>query len=178
MPKVVIPLSKTKLVLLALAAALFVVMGWWLFQLDAAQIEAHRRYNSPLFVHGIGLVALGFGALGVVFLVRKLFDTAPGLVLDERGLTDNCSAAAAGFIPWQDITGFEVRQIYTQKLIYVMLKDPEAYLARLGGLRRGMHRANMGMAASPVAIVSSTLQIGFDELVDLLNRHFAAHRSG
>jgi hypothetical protein len=178
MRRLVIPLSRTKLALLLLIACLFVVAGWWMFDLDAAQIAAQRRYNNPLFVHGIGLLGLVFGALGAVAIARKLFDTSPGLILDERGLTDNASAMSAGFIPWSDITGIQVQQIHRQRLLNVVLADPEAYLARCKPWKRLLLRGNLRMGASPVAIPSSTLAIGFDELVERVEEHLAAQRPG
>lgn len=47
-----IELSKTKLLLLIVGALIFVALGIWMYQLDPAWIEAQRRFNSPVIVHG------------------------------------------------------------------------------------------------------------------------------
>ena len=176
MQRVVIPLSKSKMVFLLLIACAFVALGWWMFAQDAAEIEAQRRFNSPLFVHGVGLFNMVcFGLVGALML-RKLFDPSPGLVVDDRGLTDNTSAFSAGFVPWSDITGFEVRQIQRQRVLYVRLKDPEKYIARFSPIRRKLFRASERLGASPVTLTSSSMAIGFDEMVKLVNQGLAGHR--
>jgi hypothetical protein len=178
MQKIIVPLSKSKIMLLLVASVLFVIAGYWMFGLDAAEVESHRRFNSPLLVHGIGLASIVFGGLGVIAIARKLVDSSPGLVLDERGLTDNSSAFSAGLIPWPDITGFEIRQIQKQRILYVLLKDPDKYISRFGPVKQALLKANQRIAASPVAITSSSLSIGFDELVALIDGHFEASRRG
>ena len=157
-----IPLSKSKIFLLLLIAAAFLTLGYWMFNMDASEIESHRKFNSPLFVHGLGLVSIVMGGLGGFVAIRKLFDPSPGLIIDELGITDNSSAFSAGFIPWKDIIGFEIRQIHSQRILYVLLSDPEKYIARFKPLKRALLGANMKIAASPVAITASTLKIGFD----------------
>lgn len=174
MQKTVIPLSKSKLLGLATISALFVAGGYWMFGMDAADIEQQRRFNSPLFVHGLGLACIVLGALGCVAIARKALDSSPGLVLDELGLTDNSSAFSGGFIPWSSIEAFEVRQIQNQRILYVVLKDPAAYIARFGPLKQALLKANQRMAASPVAITSSSLPMGFDELIRLVEQYHAA----
>ena len=55
-----IALSKTKMLLLILASAAFIGIGAWMLTLDAAQIEAQRRFNNPLFIYGIAWAAIVF----------------------------------------------------------------------------------------------------------------------
>ena len=80
--------------------------------------HASSNSNNPMLMHGVGLAGAVFGALGIVVAVRKLLDTSPGLRLDEHGLTDNSSALAGGFVPWSEITGFQVQQIQRQRLLF------------------------------------------------------------
>ena len=53
----VIELSKTKLLLLIFGSLAFIGIGLWMVSLDAAHIETQRRFNSPLFVHGLGYLS-------------------------------------------------------------------------------------------------------------------------
>lgn len=178
MQTVMVPLGKFKIILLLAGSILFVIAGYWMFGMNALEIASNRRFNSPLFVHGVGLASMVFGGFGVIVTTRKLFDQSPGLVLDELGLTDNSSAFSAGLIPWSDISGFEIRQIQRQRMLYVLLKDPDAYISRFGPVKQALLKASRRIAASPVAITSSSLSINFDELVELVDRHFAASRQG
>ena len=117
-----------------------------------------------------------FGGFGVFATIRKLFDSSPGLIIDERGITDNSSAFPGGFIPWADIAGFEARQIYNQRILYVLLNDHQKYIAKFNPIKRALLTANMKIAASPVVINVSSLQIGFDELFSLVNKHLLEQR--
>lgn len=172
-----IPLSKSKVLFLLVVSIVFLLLGYWLYGLDAAEIEARRRYNSPAFVHSIGIAGFIMGVLGSIVAVRKFFDSTPGLVLDEQGLTDNSSAFSAGFIPWSEIAGIEVRQIQRQRILYILLADPEAYIAKFSPMKQKLMRLNMKMAPSPVAVISNSLSVSFDELLELAAKYFEASRS-
>jgi hypothetical protein len=167
----IIELSKTKLLLLIAGALIFVALGIWMYQLDPAWIEAQRRFNSPAIVHGIGIASIVFfGACGAAGL-KKSFDKKPGLVLSAAGIVDNSSAVSAGLIPWSDIQGFGIHEIQKQRLLIIMLADPEKYIRAGGSMKQALHRMNTRICGSPIAISSNALKINFDELVGLCNSY-------
>jgi hypothetical protein len=166
----VVPLSKTKLVLLIILSVGFVALGFWTFQTDSSWIESQRRFNNPMLVHAIGIVAMVFFGLGVVVGIRKLFDPKPGLVLSSAGMLI-ASSASMGLIPWADVEGFATYEIHRQKMLVVKLVDPEKYVRAGGALRQALYRANINMIGSPIAVSSNTLNISFDELVTLCSRY-------
>ena len=164
-PEKSIPLSKTKLALLVAGSVLFVALGVWLAQLDAATIASQRRYNNPAVVHGVGVVcALVFSATAVFGLV-KLRDDRPGLVFGPDGFTDNASATAVGFVPWSEVTGVGVMEFNRQKMLVVAVRDPEKYLARGGTLKQMLGRANARMCGSPIVISAHALKTDFGVLL-------------
>lgn len=166
-----IELSKTKLLLLITGALIFVALGIWMYQLDPAWIEAQRRFNSPVLVHGIGVVAIVFFALCGAAGINKLFDKRPGLVLNAAGIVDNTSAISAGRIPWSDIQGFGIHEIQKQKMLVIKLTDPEKYIQASGSMKQALHRMNVRICGSPIAISSNALKINFNELVSLCNSY-------
>lgn len=167
----VIKLSKTKIVLLVLIACAFVVLGGALLSLDDATIESHRRFNSPLLVHGVALASIVFFGLAGVFGVKKLFDKKPGLVLNSSGVIDNSSGVSAGLIPWAEILGFEIYEIHKQKMLIIKVRNPQQYIERGGAFRRALNKASHKMCGSPIAITSSALKVNFSELVSLFNEY-------
>ncbi|MDO4794566.1 MAG: STM3941 family protein [Brachymonas sp.] len=172
LPPRAIALSKTKLLLLLLLACLFVAVGVWMVQLDPAEIAARGRYKSPWLAHGAGMGSIVcFGAFAL-FFVKKLFDTKPGLLLTARGIDENASLLAAGFVPWSDIAGFDVYHMQGQRVLVVMLHDPNKYItASRNPLVRKMRQASTRMCGSPVALSANALQIGFDELHELCRQY-------
>jgi hypothetical protein len=172
----VIELSKLKIGLLLVGAIGFVALGIWMFTLEDVEILAQRRFNSPAFVHGTGVVAAAFFGLCAVALVSKWFDGKPGLVLSDAGLVDNASGIAAGFIPWSDVSGVSIYEIQKQRMLVIQLTDVGKYIERGNALRRLLNRANTRLCGSPVAIPASALRIGFDELVAAFDEY--RHRMG
>jgi hypothetical protein len=146
--------------------------------MNAIKVESHRIFSNPLLVHSSGVILIVIGGFGCIPFLSKLFDLSPGLILDDRGLTDNTSAFSAGFIPWSDIVGFEAYQMKNQRILYVLLKDQDKYISAFGPVRRALFKAGKNFAASPIAIGSSSISIGFDELVYLVNQHLLAYRQG
>ena len=142
-----------------------------MFSLDAATIQTQRRFNNPLFVHGIGAAAVIFFGLAGILFIRKLFDKKPGLVFSRVGILDNSSAVSAGVIPWSEIVGAELFQIHRQKLLVIKVKTPERYIEQGNPLKRALNRANHSMMGSPIAVSSNALQIGFAQLVALFHEY-------
>jgi hypothetical protein len=174
----VVPLSRSKVLLLIIGAVAFVALGFWMFQLDSAWIESQRRFNNPLLVHAIGVASMVFfGFCGVVG-IRKLLDRTPGLVLSSAGMSVASSTAPGGLIPWGDVEGFATHEIHRQKFLVVKLRAPEKYVRTGGSIRQALHRANMNMVGSPISLSSSTLKINFDELVNLCSAYLAKYGKG
>jgi hypothetical protein len=166
-----IELSRTKVLVISLGASIFVALGIWLWLLDDAAIQSSRRFHDPLFVHSVGIASVAFFGAALLFALRRLFDRKPALVFDSEGFIDNSSAAAAGRVPWSEVTGAHVMQIQRQKMLIVEVRHPETYVERGGLMRRAMNRANYRLCGSPIAISSNSLRIGFSELCALFDAY-------
>ena len=168
----VIELSKTKILFLVTVACGFVVGGFWMLLLDSAEIAVQRRFNSPILVHGIGVVSIVFFGLCAVFGVKKIFDKRPGLILSATGIFDNSSGVAAGLIPWSEILGFDIFEVQKQKTLVVKVTKPERYIEVGGSVKRALNRMNFKLCGSPIAITSNALEIDFDELLEVCDTYF------
>jgi hypothetical protein len=168
----VIAFNKGKLFILFGVTGTCAVLGCRTLSIGFAGGGAQQDSLLLLRTVGLATVAL-FGSVALIAL-RKLLDRSPGLVLDDRGVTDNSSLFPAGFIPWSDIAGVTMRRFKSEHIFYMLLKDPDGYIARCGSpLRRTMLRIGQKFSRrkappSPVAINCSNLNIGADELVRLL----------
>jgi hypothetical protein len=171
----VIELSRKKLVFLILGGAAFALAGLWMVQLDEASIREIRTLSNPTLFRSFGVLALVLATLVVIYGARKMFDNKPGLVLSPEGITDNSSGVAAGLIPWTDITGFDIFEMHRQKMLVILVNEPEKYIQRGNPIQRTLHRANTSMVGSPISISSNTLKIGFDELCALVENYRARY---
>jgi hypothetical protein len=113
----------------------------------------------------VGTIGLGFCAIGAVFLLFRIQSSAPMLVIDAKGLTDNASATGAGLVPWNAITGADVITFVGQEMLIVHLADPEATLARCHWLARPLVRLNTRLVGSPVCLPLQSLAIERDTLL-------------
>ena len=168
--RIVISLSKTKLVLLVAGAFLFVVLGLWLLEIADTQ----RRY-PPIYVKGVSIAAVGFFGLCGLYGLRKLFDGSPGLVLDREGIIDNSSGISAGRVFWREIRDIRVVSISGQRLLAFMVDDPEKYLAKGNILTRYLVGWNYRRYGTPLMISSNSLKMRFDDLEKLLQEFRKKH---
>ena len=117
-----------------------------------------------LVVGAVGLLTFaGFGTGWIVLLLR----TGPGLVVDDAGFDDRSCR-----VPWADVMSVSRRSICGTALVVVNVREPEAYLARLGLLTRLAATANLRWLGSPVILASVPLKTDFTSLSRLLSEGF------
>lgn len=180
----IIERSKTKILLGILGSIAFVVAGVWLLTLDAELIRSSNNFrlffNNPAVAYGLGFAAIVVFGLLALFFFKRLFNTEPGLILNSSGVVDNASAASAGFIPWSEVLGSEVFEMGNQKMLVIMVADPEKYVARGSAIKQKLNKANYNMAGSPITISATTLKTNFPELCSVFNgyqRKYGNHDS-
>ncbi|HEY7405443.1 MAG TPA: STM3941 family protein [Candidatus Angelobacter sp.] len=64
-----------------------------------------------------------------------------------------------------------IEQVFRQKTLIILVKNPEAYVERGNPLKRAANKANYKMCGSPIAITANTLQIGFPELLSIFQQY-------
>jgi hypothetical protein len=160
--------SKGKIVAFLLGAIVFIALGW-VFMINPDAFISSASKNA-IYIRVIGVITIVFFGLCLIFIVRKLFDKNPGLVIDKDGITDNSNATSVGLVEWKDITGMEIRQIKSTRFLVLHTSNPEKYITRVQNpiLRQGVV-FNYSTYGSPIAIISTSLKISFDDLVRLIS---------
>ena len=171
----IIELSKRKIAMLLLGSLLFVAAGIWFLTFDAESIRTDSGFrllfNSPPLAYGIGLVAITvFGFFGFQ-AIKQFLNKKPGLIFNSSGIVDNASSASAGFIPWSDVLGSHVFEMQGQKMLVIMVKDPEKYANQGSALKRKLNQGNFNMVGSPISISSITLKTNLSELQSLFEEY-------
>ncbi|PID89925.1 MAG: hypothetical protein CSA97_05575 [Bacteroidetes bacterium] len=158
-----IPLSRRKLLLAVGGVLLFVVAGVWLILKEDFSIHS-RFYGYEWLAKTIGVVAiLWFGPMGL-YLLWKLFDRRPGVVIEERGIIDNGNATSVGLIAWGDIVGIARQDGKKARILLVMVRNPEEYIARGNRVQRYLMRSNMRWYGTPLSVSVASLGCSLDEL--------------
>lgn len=169
--KIEIQLSKTKMLLLLIAAAAFVVFGI-LFTLNPEKFQSALYWN-PDTIRIVGILAVIFFGLCLIFIVKKLFDNQAGLTIDEKGITDNSNGTSVGLIEWEDITAVGTLQVASTKILMLQTDKPEKYIERAKNvIAKQAMKANYKMYGSPLSIISSSLKIKYDDLEKLVIDEF------
>ena len=94
--RIVVPLSRVKISLVLLCSVAFVVLSVLLW--PAIDLIPRRNVWYGAMAGALGASVAFFGLCGL-YALAKLFDTAPGLVIDDQGIIDNSSGLSAGRIP-------------------------------------------------------------------------------
>ena len=153
----------------------FVAAGVW-FLINPPKIS-NGLFGNPTFILVMSIASIVFFGLCAFYIGRKLPDNRPGLIIDSIGLTDNASAISAGQILWSDIENISVLEIQRQKLIMLEVKNPQHYIDRQPSVfKKKLMQMNFNSYGTPLSITSNSLQIQFDELLNLLHQNLNASR--
>ena len=133
---------------------------------------------SPETVRIIGVVGIVFFCAAGIFGIKKLFDKKAGLIIDEKGITDNTSALSTGLIEWKDINGITLSQVNSIKFLRIGVKNPEKYISKAKNrIKAKLMKINMNMYGSPIFITSNSLKYNFEELETIMQSEFKKNKN-
>ena len=149
------------------------LLGCVLFVIASLAILAQGTATS--FVVGVvGLVTFaGFGAGWVWLTLRR----GPGLVVDEDGFDDASSLVSVGRVRWADVEDVVTWGTLGSTTVVVLVRNPDAYLARLHGPGRWAARINGRMVGTPVTLASTGLRTSAADLEQLLRDGLQRYRT-
>ena len=173
--RIEIPLSKKKLSLMLIGSIAFVAIGLW-FIINPPTIS-NPIFGNHIYLSVVGISSVLFFGICAIYIIAKLQDKKPGLIIDELGIIDNSSGVASGQILWTDIDSISVIEIYRQKIILLKVTNPQDYLDKqISGFKRKMMSLNFKMYGTPLSIASNGLTTSFEELLSIITDNFNANR--
>lgn len=164
MERIEIQLSRTKLFWGIGGSVIFVILGVSL----TAYIADHQSQIDPFLLKGGGLLSILFFGATAILGIRKILDTRIGLIIDNRGITDNSGGLSARFVDWKEVTGIRTEYIRSTRILLIDTNNPEKYLTEGNKFRTRIMRLNMQMYGTPLFLSSNNLQINFNELENVL----------
>lgn len=167
-----IPQSKKKILLLILGSLAFVVLGYCFY----FEIIPNDGNFNETFIKIVGIASMLFFGLTLLIGVNRMFKTKPGLIINEKGITDNSTATSVGFIPWRDITSVEPIKVVSTSFLIVHVKNPESYISKeTNTLVKKSLQYNRKNHGSPIAIGSTTLAMKLQKIEAFINENFEKH---
>lgn len=115
----------------------------------------------------VGGIAVAFFGLCGVYLLAEVLWRRPTVELDRSGIRVRSHLAAAGYLPWAEVTGAVVYRIEGQRMLGIEVRDREGLIARATPLRRFLMRSNRRLGYPLVNIPQSAVA---DDLDDVLAR--------
>ena len=168
-----IPLSKKKLTLMVIGSLIFVVLG--ILFVTSPEKYTSSIMRSPTIIFISGLASILFFGLCFFFILKKLGDKSPGLIISDEGIMDNSSGVSVGQIKWTEIEDISVIKVYRQKLIMLQIKNPQDYIDKqTSSFKRKMMTINYKMYGTPVSLTANGLKISFNELLSTLTEKLNA----
>lgn len=159
--RVVIPLSKKKIVALLVTSLVF--LGLFIMILFLP-LEPEKTRFAPLFMRVISIIGILLSGLAFVYGIRKLTDKSMGLIIDEHGIFDNSSGVSSGLIRWSDITSIETSRMFSSDFMLIYVSNPKCYIDKNKGVKKLIQLANHKMCDTPLSISTNNLQCSFEEL--------------
>ena len=119
-----------------------------------------------------GIVAF-FGVCAAAF-AWQLFDRRPRVVIDDSGVFDR--SLRVGTIPWSQIEDAYPKSIATAHFVCLVLRDADAWLARLPAWQRSLAERNVPLGFEPFSVNLSGLPSRPDAVLARIRDGIAAHR--
>lgn len=155
------------MILTFIGSMMFVVIGLY-FLTDPFKIN-NSIYGNSTLIFIVGLIGVVFFGLMAVIIFRKLSDQKAGLIINEQGIIDNSSDVSVGLILWADIEEIKVSRIMNQKMLILIVRNPQEYLDKVANrFKKKTMGINYKACGSPINISTNSLQADFNDLHRLL----------
>jgi len=170
-----IGLSKRKMALAFIGAAIFVALGIQ-FVINPEQYISHVCRNIE-FIKIAGFASLSFFGICLIYIFFKIFDTRPGLIISDIGITDNSHYGSVGLIAWSKIEGIRIQQVMSTKFLLIDVSNPKEFIEKSSHLKGLLMKTNLRMYGTPLSITSNSLNYNFDDLEKLLHEEWNKYKS-
>jgi len=163
MPQTEFRMNKTRLVLLFLGALAFVLIGIWFVFFPGA-----LGYFPPFFIKLTGVISILFFGLCAWFIATRLFDSRPGLIISDEGITDYSSLVEAGFISWGDVQKIKNTEVSGQCFLTFFVTDPERVFRDKNFIQAYFMKLNQSLYESPIQISLANVKGKPEEIEKLI----------
>ena len=162
-----IPASKKKLIQSLLGAIALVAASC--FMLLSDHVSTNFLLRLPYVKNGIAIAGILFFGLSVFILFKKLISKNVALIISDKGIVDNASAATVGLIPWNDIVEIATTKVMKQEFLTLKVRNPEEYIARQRNvLLRKTMQLNFKNYGSPIQISANNLKSSISEIRNII----------
>lgn len=164
--EIVIYPSRAKMALALLGSMALVAGGIWIGASGMAREIATERVILASYI------GVPFFAVCGLYAAYRLAVRRPALVIDASGITDAASAAGAGHLRWDEIDRLVRYESSGQRMLGIVPRDLDGFLARQSVRRRWLARINTASGFAPLNIPQVGLSMPVDELAHILHTRY------
>lgn len=152
-----------KLFVLSIGSCIFILLGFiFLF------VELDLTY-SPFIIKGIGLITVFVFGVFLIFLLKKLFERKPALIIDENGITDYSTALQVGLVRWNEIKDIQFTTFGKQDFLSIYTYDKDLIINRTKAFQKAMNQMNKKLMDSQINIPYRNLKCDPVQLGEAIN---------
>jgi len=134
--------------------------------------ENKASYYCPGMAAAFAFLIGFIGSLFNVLQVKSL------LTITMEGVVDNSSLSGAGFISFDDIKEFIIVTVYGKKVIAVIPKNVDEFLAKMNVVKRRIAKRNVSLNLPPVMIpVNLAKDMEPEDILSLLTKRLSDNNS-
>ena len=176
MERIEIYTSRKKSILILIGSIIFVV-GGILFVVNPERFVT-LIFRNPDIIRIVGIASIIFFGLGIFVGIKRLIKSEIALIIDKKGLNVNPKKSSTEFIEWKNILGFKDIKIQSQRILIIIVKNPEKWIEKeTNTIRKKLMRFNLNNYDSPFNIAAVGLDISYAELSEKLNKYFIKYKN-
>ena len=137
----------------------------------APKISALMQHEMSDWTIGSYLLLLFLGWVGMIMVnaIRQLANSAPMVLINKEGITDNITHARMGLVRWEHITGCEVKQFQRSEHLVIYLHELATKPNYANGFRERVSTMVAEQLGSPLAIRMKELDANAHELKEKID---------
>lgn len=124
----------------------------------------------------IGIIALLFFGLCFAYIIKRIINPKPILIIEKNGVVDSSTAISIGFISFDDIEGFDITRLFSSKFISIYVNDLEKFTDKLSQKKKTWLQINKPFGKSPININVNTADKSPDEILQILQERLQAYK--
>jgi hypothetical protein len=124
--------------------------------------------KPDLFTQVSGWLSVAFFGLCFVVFSVQLLKWGPAVIINETGIEDR--RMRIGIFLWEDITAVSSYSVDGGGMLYITVKNPEKYLARMR-----WWKPNVAKTFAPIEIKCFAFTPGFDEILRYIQFRMRDH---
>lgn len=134
-----------------------------------AYIFFQMREAAAIFY---GFLLVFIVIVSLIFIVCKMFQRKPGLVLRKEGFSANVGTVAIDLIPWSEMTGSTEMSVLNHNYVNIYLTDPEKYVTTASGYRKLMYKSHLKQQRTMVVLNCNHLGTTPKALLEKMYEYF------